>query len=51
MRILVLLVGAAIVFGLVYLNSTHEDGLRGVWDDVTSQDVPAVEIEYQPIAP
>lgn len=51
MRILVLLLAAAIVFGLVYLNSTHEDGLRGVWNDVTSQESPDIQIEYQPITP
>ena len=51
MRILALLIIAGIVFGLAYLHSTHEDGLSGVWKDITSQDAPSVEIEYQPITP
>ncbi|MEZ5175321.1 MAG: hypothetical protein R2823_03855 [Acidimicrobiia bacterium] len=51
MRVLFMLVLAAIVIGLLYLQLTHEGGLPGVWDDVTNRSAPSVEIEYHPVAP
>jgi len=51
MRVLVLLIAAGIIIGLLYLNSTHEGGIGGVWDDLTSSEAPDIQIEYQPISP
>jgi hypothetical protein len=42
MKLLGLLVIAGIIFGLVYLQSSHEDGLSGVWNDVTNQEAPGI---------
>jgi hypothetical protein len=51
MKTLAALILVGVVVGLVYLNSTHEDGLSGVWNDLTNRHAPSVEIEYQPIVP
>ena len=42
MKLLGILVVAGIIFGLVYLQSSHEDGLSGVWNEVTNQEAPGI---------